>query len=68
MKLTLSSLGAMFLLLLFKCISVKQAYEAVDVPLLVVIAGSFAMATAMETTGVAAELSRNLVDAFSVSI
>ncbi len=62
------SLGAVFLLLVTRCITIRQAYEAVDVPLIVTIAGSFAMATAMEKTGVAAVISDDLRDAFSVSV
>jgi len=47
-------------------IPIKQVYAAVNIPLIVTFAGSFAMANAVKKTGVAAEISDNLSSIFEV--
>jgi len=59
-----ASLMAVFLLVLTKSITMKQVSAAVNLPVVVTIAGSFGMANALAKTGVADEISRNLVSVF----
>ncbi|MDO8907669.1 MAG: SLC13 family permease [Pseudohongiella sp.] len=43
------------------CLTVSQAEKSLDMPVLITIAASFALGTALETTGVAAVLAENMV-------
>ena len=54
----LIAVGAM---MLTGCLTVSQAEKSLDMPVLITIAASFALGTALEKTGVAAVLAQNMV-------
>ncbi|KAL6067728.1 putative sulfur deprivation response regulator [Balamuthia mandrillaris] len=56
-----ASLCASFACIAIGCLTWRQIKGAVNVPVIVTIAASFAMAEALEVTGVAAELADNLL-------
>jgi len=56
-----SALLSMFAMILTRCLSWQAIRQAVNVPVMVVIASSFPMSTALEKTGVAKELAANLL-------
>jgi di/tricarboxylate transporter len=60
-----ASLAAAFAMLLTRCLTVQEAIDAIPGRLILVIAGSFGMASALNNTGVAAELADNLVSVLS---
>jgi len=56
-----ASLLAVGAMLLTGCLTVSQAEKSLDLPVLITIAASFALGTALEKTGVAATLAANIV-------
>jgi di/tricarboxylate transporter len=57
------SLISAFTLIFTQCVTLKQAFDSIDISVLVVIATSFSTALAIEKTGVAAEWASNLLQA-----
>lgn len=55
------SLAGALLMILTRCIPLRVAYRSVDMSLMVVIAGTIALGTAMEKTGTAELLAQNLI-------
>jgi len=54
------ALMASYVCLMAGCLTVRQAVDCIPIRLIIVIAASFAMATALNVTGVAAEIAANL--------
>jgi di/tricarboxylate transporter len=59
-----ASLVAAFALVALKVLTVREARNAVDIPVIVVIAAAFGLAAAMTTTGLAASIAGVIVDVF----
>ena len=56
-----AALVAVAAMIMTGCLSVSQAEKSLDLPVLITIAASFALGTALEKTGVAAVLAENIV-------
>lgn len=56
-----AALVAVAAMMLTGCLTVSQAEKSLDLPVLITIAASFALGTALEKTGVAAMLAQNMV-------
>eukprot|EP01112_Ceratiomyxa_fruticulosa_P023134 TRINITY_DN8723_c0_g2_i1.p1 TRINITY_DN8723_c0_g2~~TRINITY_DN8723_c0_g2_i1.p1 ORF type:complete len:706 (-),score=99.03 TRINITY_DN8723_c0_g2_i1:63-2180(-) len=64
-SLVTASLCAVFVMLITGCITIQGMKKSINMDVVVTIASSFGMANAMETSGVAEEVSKNLVSVFS---
>ena len=51
-----------FLMVLTRCVSLVQAYQAINIPILVLLAGTISLGYAMEKTGGAELVATNLMD------
>lgn len=56
-----AALVAVAAMMLSGCLTVSQAEKSLDIPILITIAASFSLGTALETSGVAAALAQNIV-------
>ena len=61
----LCALGAAMLMLVLRCISPDEARKSVELNVLVVIACSFGIGTALEKTGLASFIGNGIIAAFS---
>lgn len=61
----LCALGAAMLMLVMRCISPDEARKSVELTVLVVIACSFGIGTALEKTGLASFIGNGIISAFS---
>jgi di/tricarboxylate transporter len=59
-----SALIGAVLLVITRCISLEHAYRSVDWQIILLLAGSFALGTALEKTGAARLLSENIISIF----
>lgn len=64
-SLFISASVAALLMIVFGCLTLDQAARSIDVPVVLTVASTFALSTAMDKTGAAAELSKQLVTLFS---
>ncbi|MCG8460095.1 MAG: anion permease [Holophagales bacterium] len=60
-----SSLVGAMAMVLSRCITIEEAYDAVDWKIIFLLAGVLGLGTALEQSGGAAMLSRHVVDAFA---
>jgi di/tricarboxylate transporter len=65
LPLAAASSAAMFALVLARCVTIRAARRAIKPTVVITIAAAFGYANALEATGVATELGKNLVDVFS---
>jgi len=61
------ALAAAFMMIFIGCLTIPQAIKATNLRVIIMIAASFAMASALEVTGVANEWAHNLVSLFGSS-
>lgn len=57
-----ATLGAL-LLVMIRCLSIKEAYESIDWSIILLIAGTLPLGIAMENSGLAAQMASLLIDA-----
>lgn len=61
---TLSLIGS-FVMLIMKCLTIKQWLHAINIPIMITIAASFSLSVALDKTGVALKLSTAFLFIFS---
>lgn len=63
MPITLSATLGALLLILIRCLSIKDAYESIDWSIILLIAGTLPLGIAMEKSGLAGQLAQILINA-----
>jgi di/tricarboxylate transporter len=63
LPIAVAALTGAALMILFNCISLEQAYRAIDWPVIMLLAGSLAIGVAMEKTGAASSIAGSILSA-----